>query len=329
MSVPDDFIKGAGPHLVEASAGTGKTTWMVATAVRLLLRDPNVNAHVERPERLLAVTFTRAATAELQERLREQLHRVKRVCDGEAPLSHESWISPMLKAGGDAMKGRLAALLLALDRLTVTTIHGFCMGVLEEFAFECGVPVGLRFLEDLSSYLDEAVADEWRTLTWERGPVSDILLKAQEPFTPADLARGAKTVRQAIGAERPARVNRATLHDAADQAMDAFATVFDAPHLHRYLEQVKFNKGGPTPESLDGLGVYQVMSDLYGEDLAKSAVDLGATKTSVERALRAHIVENPHLKLGKLVEGTLDALRKAGAVRLKSAVSVTIHHASR
>lgn len=253
MSVPDDFIKGAGPHLVEASAGTGKTTWMVATAVRLLLRDPQVKAHVERPERLLAVTFTRAATAELKERLREQLHRVQRVSEGESELKHETWISPMLASGGAAMLKRLAALLLALDRLTVTTIHGFCMGVLEEFAFECGVPVGLRFLEDLSEYIDEAVADEWRTLTWERGAASEILLKAPKPFTPAELEKGATVVRQAIGAERPARVNRATLRDEADRAINAFVQAFDAKHLHEYLAQVKFNKGGPTVESLTTL----------------------------------------------------------------------------
>jgi len=253
MSVPDDFIKGAGPHLVEASAGTGKTTWMVATAVRLLLRDQRVKAHVERPERLLAVTFTRAATAELKERLREQLHRVKRVSEDEAALDHEKWISPMLKDGGAAMKERLAALLLSLDRLTVTTIHGFCTGVLEEFAFECGVPVGLRFLEDLSSYLDEAVADEWRTLTWERGPASEILLKASKPFTPKDLEKGAAVVRQAIGAERPARVNRATLRDEAERTLDALIAAFDVDHLRQYIKQVKFNKGGPTLESLNEL----------------------------------------------------------------------------
>ena len=253
MSVPDDFIKGAGPHLIEASAGTGKTTWLVATAVRLLLRDPHLKTHVERPERLLAVTFTRAATAELKERLREQLHRVQHVSEGEAALAHETWIPSMLAAGGVPMQERLAALLLALDRLTVTTIHGFCMGVLEEFAFECGVPVGLRFLEDLSEYLAEAVADEWRTLTWARGPASDILFTASMPFTPADLARGAEVVRQAIGVARPARTDRTTLRDESERALDALVQAFDGQHLRQYMAQVKFNKDGPTLASLDAL----------------------------------------------------------------------------
>jgi exodeoxyribonuclease V beta subunit len=253
MSVPDDFIKGAGPHLVEASAGTGKTTWMVTTAVRLLLRDPQLSAHVERPERLLAVTFTRAATAELKERLREQLHRVQRVAEGEQAKPHEQWIEPMLKAGRTEMRQRLDALLLSLDRLTVTTIHGFCMGVLEEFAFECGVPVGLRFLEDLSGYLEDAVADEWRTLTWEAGPASATLFNAKKPFSPADLEKGAKTVRMAIGAERPQRVNRVELRDAASAALEELASAFDIAHLRQYLGQVKFNKGGPREDSLDAL----------------------------------------------------------------------------
>ena len=76
MSVPETFIPGDGPNLVEASAGTGKTTWMVRTAVRLLLQDQGMPA-VNKVERLLAVTFTRAATAELKERIRVELHNVK------------------------------------------------------------------------------------------------------------------------------------------------------------------------------------------------------------------------------------------------------------
>ncbi len=280
MSVPDDFIKGAGPHLVEASAGTGKTTWMVATAVRLLLGDPQLKAHVERPERLLAVTFTRAATAELKERMREQLHRVQRVIEGEAELDHERWISPMLAAGGAPMLERLAALLLALDRLTVTTIHGFCMGVLEEFAFECGVPVGLRFLEDLSSYVDEAVADEWRTLTWERGAVSDIVLNALETFTPTDLEKGAKVVRQAIGVKRPARVDRTTLGDEAERALDAFVQAFDAPYLREYRAQVKFNKGGPTLESLTELEAAVAERQRAGAPIPLKLIKLWSTENA-------------------------------------------------
>ena len=102
MSVPDDFIRDPGPYLVEASAGTGKTTWMVRTAVRLLLQDGAVPP-VDRPERLLAVTFTRAATAELKERLRRGLQRVQQIRDGGTPKADEAWMRAMLEAGGEKM----------------------------------------------------------------------------------------------------------------------------------------------------------------------------------------------------------------------------------
>lgn len=95
MSVPDSFIPGAGPNLVEASAGTGKTTWMVRTAVRLLLQGNGLPT-VERPDRLLAVTFTRAATAELKERIRVALHDMQRVRDGETPPPHREWMRELL-----------------------------------------------------------------------------------------------------------------------------------------------------------------------------------------------------------------------------------------
>jgi exodeoxyribonuclease V beta subunit len=260
MSVPDNFIPGTGPNLVEASAGTGKTTWMVRTAVRLLLQDDGLPP-VARPERLLGVTFMRAATAELKERIRLALQLAKRIRDGAAPEPHELWMQQMLRAGGEAMSQRLDATLASIDRLAVTTIHGFCKGALEEFALECGVPVGLRFIEQDQEYREQAVADEWRALTWEPGPVSHFVMtermsgdtKKATRWSPDDLARAAKVVRQGIGAERPQRIDREAALEAVHASLRPILTHWDETRLRSFRDSITWNKGGITVEQMDKL----------------------------------------------------------------------------
>ena len=70
----------SGINLIEASAGTGKT-WSLATLfVRLLLGDAN-NAPLT-IDKILVVTFTRAATAELYQRFQDKMTRSLDGLDG-------------------------------------------------------------------------------------------------------------------------------------------------------------------------------------------------------------------------------------------------------
>src|ERR1035437_1608589 len=57
----------SGLNLIEASAGTGKT-WTIAALYILLLLEKEL-----RPEQILVVTYTKAATAELRERIRRRI----------------------------------------------------------------------------------------------------------------------------------------------------------------------------------------------------------------------------------------------------------------
>lgn len=260
MSVPDNFIQDSGPYLVEASAGTGKTTWMVRTAVRLLLQDTGLPI-VDRPERLLAVTFTRAATAELKGRLRSELQRAQRLAAGASPQPEEQWLVDMLSVGGERVRKRIVETMTAIDRLSVTTIHGFCKGVLEEFALECGVPVGLRFIEDDREYLDDAVADEWRTLTWSAGDISRVVMaermsgepKRANRWSPEALSKAARIVRQGIGAVRPSRVDRRLLGLPIGAALDGLVKDWNEARLRHFWSEVTWNAKGRTEAELDAL----------------------------------------------------------------------------
>src|ERR1700753_1082687 len=124
---------------VAANAGAGKTYTLANRVARLLLADG-------KPERILCLTFTKAAAAEMQGRLFAQL--------GEwALLPDKEWRLAMAGIGGepgDLAKARrlFAQALETPGGLKVLTIHAFCQIVLSRFPIEAGVPPGFTVLDD-------------------------------------------------------------------------------------------------------------------------------------------------------------------------------------
>jgi exodeoxyribonuclease V beta subunit len=113
--------------VVEASAGTGKTFLLEHLVVELLLN------HGARIEEILVVTFTERATAELCLRLRKKLSELCHLQADHAAAAErpdqECWLID------ETARGRLRDALLGLDRATISTIHGFCLGILGDHAF--------------------------------------------------------------------------------------------------------------------------------------------------------------------------------------------------
>ena len=110
--------------VVEASAGTGKTYLLEHLMVELLLN------HGARMEEILVVTFTERATAELCLRLRKKLSDLCHLSVEPADAKQANcWLID------DKARGRLRDALLAFDRATISTIHGFCRGILGDHAF--------------------------------------------------------------------------------------------------------------------------------------------------------------------------------------------------
>lgn len=118
----------AGVQLVEASAGTGKTWTIAGLYLRLLLE---TDATLDR---LLVVTFTKAATAELRDRLRARLVDVEQaLLAGESSDPFCQWA--LQRFTEDARTAALEKLSLSLrifDEAAIHTIHGFCQRVLGE-----------------------------------------------------------------------------------------------------------------------------------------------------------------------------------------------------
>ena len=127
---------------VAANAGAGKTYTLANRVTRLLLADA-------RPQRILCLTFTKAAAAEMQGRLFDQLGKWSMLPDGELRAAIES-------IGADALdlpKARrlFAQALETPGGLKVLTIHAFCQIVLSRFPIEAGVPPGFTVLDDNSA----------------------------------------------------------------------------------------------------------------------------------------------------------------------------------
>ncbi|MFC3852652.1 exodeoxyribonuclease V subunit beta [Salinispirillum marinum] len=148
-----------GRHLIEASAGTGKTYSITRLYARLLLeRKLSV-------QQILVVTFTRAATEELRGRIGDYLRELQ-----------QTWTNtqrdPLVQAlrqrlNDQEVQARLHDALLHLDEAAIYTIHGYCKRVLTQQAFASGMPFDVTMEADTTELAVQTIADCFRRLTVE------------------------------------------------------------------------------------------------------------------------------------------------------------------
>ena len=147
-----------GVTVLEASAGTGKTYTIAALAARYVAEGVPL-------ERLLLVTFTRMATGELRERVRERLVSVEQgLARVLAGVGHGSDpVVALLGAGAGAevlaRRERLARAVASFDSATIATTHGFCQEVLGGLGIAGDLEPDVGFVEDLSDLVDDVVDD--------------------------------------------------------------------------------------------------------------------------------------------------------------------------
>jgi len=110
--------------LVEAAAGTGKTTELVLRMVAMLQQG------LAAIDRMVAVTFTHKAAGELKLRLRQELDRARS------------------KASEESERRRLEDALARLEEARVGTIHSFCADILRERPVEARVDPSFQTLSD-------------------------------------------------------------------------------------------------------------------------------------------------------------------------------------
>lgn len=166
--------------LVEAAAGTGKTSLMAGRVAMMLAR-----GHL--PGDIAAITFTELAASQLARRIKET---VDALLAGTVP----AFIEPVLPEGlTDVQRASLSAAAPRLDELTATTIHGFCQAIIHSHGVQAGLDPGARivdatvadalFLGELSAWFSRRLAAD----AVEDDPI--VVLAEQIPLQVVDLIR--------------------------------------------------------------------------------------------------------------------------------------------
>ncbi len=171
-----------GTTLLEASAGTGKT-WTIGALVTRYVAEG-----VATLEEMLVVTFGRAASQELRERVRTQLVAAERaLADPASADPHDELATLLLDAPEDERalrRERLRGALGAFDGATIATTHQFCHLVLRSLGVAGDTDSNATLVEDLEDLLGEVVDDLYLR---RFGPLDDT-----PPFSHADAMRLAR-----------------------------------------------------------------------------------------------------------------------------------------
>jgi exodeoxyribonuclease V beta subunit len=152
-----------GTHLIEASAGTGKTYTIAALYVRLILGHEIDNALT--PQNILVVTFTDAATEELRDRIRKRLSESAQYFR-QQQQTEDDFLIQLRKSYDEKAWNRCAKRLEVaanyMDESAVFTIHSWCNKMLQQHAFDSGSPFKQDVNTDDTELLNNVIRDYWR-----------------------------------------------------------------------------------------------------------------------------------------------------------------------
>ncbi|MBQ0753159.1 MAG: exodeoxyribonuclease V subunit beta [Gammaproteobacteria bacterium] len=164
-----------GVQLIEASAGTGKTWSITGLYLRWVLgiglREGDTPLEVDK---ILVVTFTKAAVAELRGRIRLRLREALDVLNND---KQDEFLATLLADIDPApAKKRLKLALSCMDNAAIYTIHGFCKRLLSQYAFEAGISFDLDMQDSASELREQAAQDYWRQHAWQNNAVAHLLV---------------------------------------------------------------------------------------------------------------------------------------------------------
>jgi ATP-dependent helicase/nuclease subunit A len=232
----------AASAFVSANAGSGKTHVLVQRVIRLLLNGVA-------PEKILCITFTKAAAANMAERVFTTLgHWVTLKDDAlDAAIRDAGIARPDAKL---RMRARelFASALETPGGLKVQTIHALCTRLLQQFPFEANVPARFAVLDERDQTEMMERANLKVLLEASRDPESlsgralDIAMSSAADVTFKDVVREACLSRDHFmawtdnagnAAAAMAQVSSALSVDASERLDDVERAIVDGPHLPR------------------------------------------------------------------------------------------------
>lgn len=323
-----------GRRLIEASAGTGKTYTIASLYLRLLLgHGDEQNAHAEplTVDRILVVTFTEAATAELRDRIRARIHTTRQAfLSGQ---TNNAFTQALLTASVNHQV-QAERLLLAerqMDEAAIFTIHGFCQRMLKQHAFESGTLFNCALVTDESDMLHQAVADYWRYRFY---PADEALTATIKHYwkTPADLLSDIRPwlASHELNVRAGSTHRLQERHTEAIDAITVFKTqwlssvgefialinqsgvnkrAYSSKHLPRWLESISQWANTPT-RSLD---LHEKLEKFRQETLEEKTTKGTAPQHPVFIACSQRLDNRPNFKDSLLAEALIDVRQRLQA----------------
>ncbi|MGA8890176.1 MAG: UvrD-helicase domain-containing protein [Anaeromyxobacteraceae bacterium] len=187
--------------VVDAGAGTGKTTLLVARLVEMVAPEKDAMDAIPLGE-IAAVTFTRKAAGELRLRVREKL------------------LSELTRKPSATRRDRLTAALAAADTAFIGTIHGFADRLLRRHPVEARLSPSYEILEDAGTLAHETF--ETLLLASEADRLDDELEGTD--VSPEEAREAAEAIRAALRAEL--RVETAEYEFSSKHGLDALFRAF-------------------------------------------------------------------------------------------------------
>ncbi|GEA82583.1 UvrD-helicase domain-containing protein [Cellulomonas uda] len=210
-------LPGVETVVLEASAGTGKTWTIASLAVRYV-----AELDVRLPE-LMLVTFGRAATTELRDRVRSRLVEVERALRDPATARSSSDEVVALLADvppdeAERRRARVARAVAEFDAATITTTHGFCQQMLAMLGTTADMDHDAVLVPDVAD-LEADVADDLYLRTYAAQPEPLVTVGEARELMHAAISDHAAALEPADAEPGTRAFHRFKLADVARQEM--------------------------------------------------------------------------------------------------------------
>ena len=330
-----------GSQLIEASAGTGKTWTIAALYLRLVLGH---DCTLRVPAEILVMTFTRAATRELSDRIRRRLVQAAACFRSAVPPEEDLFLGALISAFSDESQRqqaawRLAAAAEAMDEAAVHTIDAWCQRMLRDHAFDSGCLFDEELQAEESAMLAEAVRDYWRQQVYplQGEALAGVLAQWR------DIQALTQDIRELVDKDLPAGAGAGSLADAAARVVQQRAQTLvelkdgwaqRADQMLDWLTPVWDDKKHPARKALPGQAHATRWIQALKTWALDASTDLPDVKTGAKRLTHSELSEKLE-ELGQPVQlpecfaafealmAALQALPQTGpALRLHAAACV-------
>jgi len=178
MSREIDIIKSPleGTNLIEANAGTGKTYTITALFIRMILEKGLTI------DKILVVTFTKAAVSDLKSKIYEKLIEAQKGTE-----SSDYFVSEYFKLREEDKKDdtkKLKDAVRDFDQCSIFTIHSFCQKLLTENAFSGKIPYDTELTGEIENIIRKPVQNFWRKVMY-KAPLN--IIPHIKSFRPKDM----------------------------------------------------------------------------------------------------------------------------------------------